>query len=76
MLVAQYENVDSIKKWCRRHYKLLRELQGKEKISMLEEVLHNRHIENEFLAGGLIHLVKKIRYQYFCDWDTVLIVKN
>lgn len=59
LLVAQYENVDLIKKWYRWHYKLLRELQGKEKTSMLEDVLHNRSIENEFFAGGLIHLVKK-----------------
>ncbi|WP_282144794.1 ketopantoate reductase family protein [Thomasclavelia cocleata] len=59
LLVAQYENVDLIKKDIDDIINYYVNYRGKKKTSMLEDILHSRPTENEFLAGDLIRLAKK-----------------
>lgn len=59
LLVAQYENVNLIKKDIDDIIDYYVNYKGKKKTSMLEDILNNRPTENEFLAGDLIKLAKK-----------------
>ena len=59
LLVAQYENVDLMKKDIDDVIEYYVTYKGSKKTSMLEDVLNNRKTENEYLAGSLIKLAEK-----------------
>lgn len=59
LLVAQYENVDLIKKDIDDVINYYVSYKGSKKTSMLEDIINNRRTENEYLAGDLIKLAEK-----------------
>lgn len=59
LLVAQYENVNLMKKDIDDVIDYYVTYKGSKKTSMLEDVLNNRKTENEYLAGSLIKLAEK-----------------
>lgn len=59
LLVAQYENVDLLKKDIDDVIEYYITYKGSKKTSMLEDIMNNRRTENEYLAGDLIRLAQK-----------------
>lgn len=59
LLVAQYENVDLMKKDIDDVIEYYVTYKGSKKTSMLEDIMNNRRTENEYLAGDLIRLAEK-----------------
>lgn len=58
-MVAQYENVELIKKDIDDVIDYYITYKGSKKTSMLEDIMNNRKTENEYLAGDLIRLAEK-----------------
>lgn len=59
LLVAQYENVELLKKDIDDVIEYYITYKGSKKTSMLEDIMNNRKTENEYLAGNLIKLAEK-----------------
>lgn len=57
-MVAQYENVELIKKDIDDVIDYYITYKGSKKTSMLEDIMNNRKTENEYLAGDLIRLAE------------------
>lgn len=59
LMVAQYENVELMKKDIDDVIDYYITYKGSKKTSMLEDIMNNRKTENEYLAGDLIRLAEK-----------------
>ena len=59
LMVAQYENVELMKKDIDDVIDYYITYKGSKKTSMLEDIMNNRKTENEYLEGNLIRLAEK-----------------